>query len=63
MRGGIGTPTEVVMPKQGLTMEEGTVVEWLKAEGESIEKGEPRYLLETERISFESEAPESGILS
>jgi pyruvate dehydrogenase E2 component (dihydrolipoamide acetyltransferase) len=55
-------PTEVLMLKLGLTMEEGTVVEWLKAEGETIEKGEPLYLLETDKITHEAEAPESGIL-
>jgi pyruvate dehydrogenase E2 component (dihydrolipoamide acetyltransferase) len=55
-------PTEVEMPKLGLTMTEGTVVEWLKTEGEAIEKGEPLFVLETDKITLEAEAPVSGIL-
>jgi pyruvate dehydrogenase E2 component (dihydrolipoamide acetyltransferase) len=43
-------------------MTEGTIVEWRKKEGEQVEKGEILYVLETEKISFEVEAPESGIL-
>lgn len=55
-------PVEVKMPKLGLTMEEGTLLEWLKAEGEAIEKGEPLFVLETDKIAHEAEAPESGVL-
>jgi len=50
------------MPKLGLTMTEGTVIEWKKKEGEQVEKGEILYVLETEKVTFEVEAPESGIL-
>jgi pyruvate dehydrogenase E2 component (dihydrolipoamide acetyltransferase) len=52
----------VEMPKLGLTMEEGTVVEWLKVEGEAVERGEPLFVLETDKITIEATAPESGIL-
>ena len=55
-------PTEVKMPKLGLTMEEGAVVEWLKAEGETVESGEPLFVLETDKITFEVEAPQRGVL-
>lgn len=54
--------TKVTMPKLGLTMTEGTIIEWKKKEGEPVEKGEIIYLLETEKVTFEVEAPESGIL-
>ena len=54
--------TTVTMPKLGLTMTEGTVIEWKKKEGEQVEKGEILYVLETEKVTFEVEAPESGIL-
>lgn len=55
-------PVEVKMPKLGLTMEEGTVVEWLKAEGDTVEKEEPLFALETDKITLEAEAPENGVL-
>jgi len=54
--------TKVIMPKLGLTMTEGTITEWKKTEGEAVEKGEILYVLETEKVTFEVEAPESGIL-
>ena len=54
--------TKVIMTKLGLTMKEGTVVNWLKKEGESVEKGEPLLEVETEKISSELEAPASGVL-
>ena len=54
--------TKVIMPKLGLTMTEGKIVEWKKQEGEKVEKGEILYVLETEKVTFEVEAPESGIL-
>ncbi|MBI5967509.1 MAG: 2-oxo acid dehydrogenase subunit E2 [Deltaproteobacteria bacterium] len=54
---------QVLMPKIGLTMTEGKVVEWRKKEGERVEKGEVLFVFETEKTTFEVEAPESGILS
>jgi pyruvate dehydrogenase E2 component (dihydrolipoamide acetyltransferase) len=53
---------QVLMPKIGLTMTEGKVVEWKKKEGDRVEKGEILFVLETEKTTFEVEAPESGIL-
>jgi len=54
---------QVLMPKIGLTMTEGKVVEWRKKEGERVEKGEIVFVFETEKTTFEVEAPASGILS
>ena len=54
--------TVVVMPKLGLTMTEGAVESWLKAEGEWVEKGEPLLVIMTEKVTYEYEAPASGIL-
>jgi pyruvate dehydrogenase E2 component (dihydrolipoamide acetyltransferase) len=51
---------EVVMPKFGLTMQEGTIQQWFKAEGDRIEKGEPLFEVETEKVLYEVEAPASG---
>ncbi|MBW2047194.1 MAG: dihydrolipoyl dehydrogenase [Deltaproteobacteria bacterium] len=55
-------PSEIVMPKLGLTMTEGLIVEWKKAEGEQVRKGEILYVLETEKVTYEVEAPEDGTL-
>jgi len=53
---------EVIMPKLGLTMEEGTIIRWLKGEGEEVEKGEPLFEVQTDKVVMEVEAPASGIL-
>ncbi len=55
--------TEVVMPKLGLSMLEGVIVQWLKQEGESIEKDEPLLEVETEKMVSVVEAPASGIVA
>ncbi len=55
-------PLEIVMPKLGLTMTEGRVVEWMKKEGDPIKKGEILFVLETEKVTYEVEAPEDGTL-
>jgi pyruvate dehydrogenase E2 component (dihydrolipoamide acetyltransferase) len=55
-------PVEVQMPKLGLTMEEGTILEWLKDRGDAVKKGEPLFVLETDKLTLEAEAPESGTL-
>ena len=43
-------------------MESGTIVKWLKAEGDAVEKGEPLYELDTEKVTQEVEAEASGVL-
>jgi pyruvate dehydrogenase E2 component (dihydrolipoamide acetyltransferase) len=53
---------QVVMPKLGLTMTEATLVEWLKADGEPVKKGELLFVLESEKSVLEIEAPTSGTL-
>jgi len=54
---------QILMPKIGLTMSEGKVVEWKKREGEWVEKGEVLFVFETEKVTFEVEAPQSGFLA
>ena len=56
-------PIEVVMPKFGLTMQEGTIQQWFKAEGETIEAGQPLFEVETEKVLYEVEAPASGTVA
>jgi pyruvate dehydrogenase E2 component (dihydrolipoamide acetyltransferase) len=53
---------EVTMPKWGLTMEEGIVSKWFKDPGEPVEKGEPLFEVETEKITNTVESPASGLL-
>ena len=52
----------VTMPKWGLTMKEGRISKWLKAEGDPIQKGEPFFEVETEKITNVVEAITDGIL-
>ncbi len=52
----------VVMPKLGLTMTEGAVSRWLKAEGEAVREGEPLFEVETDKLTNTIEATASGTL-
>jgi pyruvate/2-oxoglutarate dehydrogenase complex dihydrolipoamide acyltransferase (E2) component len=54
--------TEIILPKWGLTMEEGTLVSWLKQEGDRVEAGEVIATVETEKITNDLEAPVSGVI-
>jgi pyruvate dehydrogenase E2 component (dihydrolipoamide acetyltransferase) len=54
--------TEVVLPKLGLTQEEGTIVRWLKPEGSRVMKGEPLFEVMTDKATLEVEAPASGVV-
>jgi pyruvate dehydrogenase E2 component (dihydrolipoamide acetyltransferase) len=54
--------TEVKLPRLGQGMEAGTIVKWLKSEGEQVEKGEPLYELDTDKVTQEVEAEASGVL-
>src|SRR5262245_37857303 len=51
------------MPMLGLTMEEGTVAEWLKHEGEAVRKDEPLLTVEMDKGTVEVPAPVSGVLA
>jgi pyruvate dehydrogenase E2 component (dihydrolipoamide acetyltransferase) len=53
---------DVVMPRLGLTMEEGKIITWLKKEGERVVQGEALLGIETDKVSVEVEAPASGTL-
>lgn len=55
-------PVDVVMPKLGLTMEEGLIVEWKVQEGDEVKKGDILFVLETEKVTYDVEAPEDGVL-
>jgi pyruvate dehydrogenase E2 component (dihydrolipoyllysine-residue acetyltransferase) len=54
--------TEVKLPRLGQGMESGTIVRWLKTEGDSVSKGEPLYELDTDKVTQEVEAESDGVL-
>ena len=54
--------TAFCMPKNGMDMTEGTLVRWLKEEGDHVEKDEPIVEIETDKVTMEAESPVSGIL-
>jgi pyruvate/2-oxoglutarate dehydrogenase complex dihydrolipoamide acyltransferase (E2) component len=54
--------TQVLLPKLGFSMEEGTIAEWLIPNGGQVTAGQPLYSLESEKSVQEVEAPASGIL-
>src|SRR5690349_23929782 len=54
--------TEVKLPRLGQGMESGTIVKWLKSEGEAVQKGEPLYELDTDKVTQEVAAEASGVL-
>ncbi|MDR7513006.1 MAG: biotin/lipoyl-containing protein, partial [Armatimonadota bacterium] len=56
-------PTPVILPKFDMTMEQGVIARWLRAEGDRVERGEPILEVETEKVTMEVEAPASGILA
>lgn len=55
--------TAVIMPKFGMAQTEGTVIRWLKAEGDRVQKGEALLEVQTDKVDMEVEAPATGILS
>lgn len=54
--------TPLPMPKLGLTMEEGTILKWLKTEGEPVKKGEIILQIQTDKVEYEVESPDGGVL-
>src|SRR5580765_8023104 len=54
--------TDISLPRLGQGMEAGTIVRWLKSEGDKVEKGEPLYELDTDKVTQEVEADASGVL-
>jgi pyruvate dehydrogenase E2 component (dihydrolipoamide acetyltransferase) len=55
--------TDVIMPALGMAQETGKVLRWLKAEGETVAKGEPLMEVETDKVTVEVEAPADGTLA
>jgi len=53
----------VVMPRTGQTMEEGSIVEWLKAEGDAVAAGEPLLTILSDKANVEVESDCAGVLA
>src|SRR5229473_1432131 len=54
--------SEVKLPRLGQGMEAGTVTKWLKAEGETVAKGEPLFEIDTDKVTQEVESDFDGVL-
>ena len=54
---------EVIMPKMGDAMEEGTLVKWLKSEGDEVSEGDAIAEIETDKVTLELEAENTGTLA
>jgi len=58
-----GTAVDVVMPQMGVSVSEGTITKWLKAEGETVEADEPLLEISTDKVDTEVPSPASGVVS
>ena len=54
--------SQVILPRLGQGMESGTIVRWLKSEGDQVKKGEALYELDTDKVTQEVEAEADGVL-
>lgn len=54
--------TEIILPKIGFSMNEGTISEWLVADGATVTEGQPLFLLEADKSANEVESPAGGTL-
>jgi pyruvate dehydrogenase E2 component (dihydrolipoamide acetyltransferase) len=52
----------IAIPKLGLTMEEATIVEWARKDGEQVQRGETVFTIETDKIMFDVEAEHDGFV-
>ena len=55
--------TDIVLPQWGMEMQDGTVVKWMKAEGDTINQGEPLVEIETAKLTSEMESTASGVVA
>jgi pyruvate/2-oxoglutarate dehydrogenase complex dihydrolipoamide acyltransferase (E2) component len=52
--------SEVLFPKLGFSMNEGTIAEWLVSDGAVVKEGQPMYVIESDKSTQEIESPASG---
>ena len=58
-----GTAVDVIMPQMGVSVSEGTVTQWLKAVGESVNADEPLLEISTDKVDTEVPSPAYGVLT
>src|SRR5919201_4613449 len=56
-------PTTVTMPQLGETVVEGTILKWLKGEGDTIEQDEPLFEISTDKVDTEVPSPVAGTVT
>lgn len=56
-------PTPIIMPKFEMAQETGTVMRWVKQNGDEVMRGEPILEVETDKVVMDVEAPEDGVLA
>lgn len=54
--------TEILLPKIGFSMNEGTLAEWMAEDGAQVTEGQPLYALESDKSTNEVDAPATGTL-
>jgi pyruvate/2-oxoglutarate dehydrogenase complex dihydrolipoamide acyltransferase (E2) component len=54
--------TPISIPKLGVSMSEGTLVEWLVSDGQTVNVGDILYRIETDKVENEIEAPAAGVV-
>jgi len=54
--------TWIRIPQAGVAMTEGTITEWLVADGDHVRPQQPLYVLETEKVEMEVECPAQGVV-
>jgi len=58
----MSTPTHILLPKLGFSMNEGYLAQWLVSDGDIVKEGQPLYSLESDKSINEIESPASGSL-
>ena len=54
---------DIILPKWGMTMQEGVIAEWLVAAGDTVTEGQVVAMIETEKVEAEVEAPGAGTIT
>ena len=55
-------PTPINIPKLGVSMTEGTLVEWMVADGQTVAAGDVLYRIETDKVENDIECPVDGVI-
>ena len=54
---------DIVLPKWGMTMQDGVIAEWLVSVGDTVTEGQPIAVIETEKVDTELESPGVGTIT